>query len=208
MNLSWKTCIKVGTTLFLVYLGIYYWDIVSTYISRFVSSLYPILIGFSIAYVLNILMSFYERHYFPKFCEKKWVIKSKTMVCMLLALVTLTLFITLIIRLIVPEFISCVKFIIQSVPSVINNISKSDFVNRYVPKEVIDSVLSVDWNNILTNGVKLLISGVSTAAGAVFSALSSFIGFLITFVLSIIFSVYFLLGKHQLFRQTNKMIDV
>ena len=66
MKFEWKTCFRVCASLFLLYLCVYYWATVSRFLGAFLGALSPLLLGLVIAYVLNILMSWYERHYFLK----------------------------------------------------------------------------------------------------------------------------------------------
>ena len=66
MKLQWKTCFRICASLFLLYLCIFYWEGVSKFFGTFLKALSPLLLGLVIAYVLNILMSWYERHYFRK----------------------------------------------------------------------------------------------------------------------------------------------
>ena len=63
-KIEWKTCFKVGLSIFILYLCIHYWPSVSNVISTVFSAATPLLIGAVAAYLINILMSFYERHYF------------------------------------------------------------------------------------------------------------------------------------------------
>ena len=73
MTFSWKTCFKVGGSIFLLYLACFYWADVSSFLGTLLGALSPLFLGFSIAYVVNILMSFYEKFYFPN-SKKKAVI--------------------------------------------------------------------------------------------------------------------------------------
>ena len=50
----------------------------------------PLVLGFIIAYVVNILMRFLERHYFPK-AEKPWIARTRRPVCLLLSYVLILL---------------------------------------------------------------------------------------------------------------------
>ena len=49
-----------------LFLIIHYWDAAAGVLSLAVAAAVPLFIGGAIAYIVNILMSFYERHYFPK----------------------------------------------------------------------------------------------------------------------------------------------
>ena len=90
MKVEWKSCFKVGVSLFLLYLGITYWGTAIKVGTLLFSAAAPLLIGCVIAYLVNILMSCYERHYF-RASSRSWVVKSRRPVCMLAAFVTLLL---------------------------------------------------------------------------------------------------------------------
>jgi predicted PurR-regulated permease PerM len=83
-----KTYFKIALVAFVFYLAIYYWEGISGFIGSFFASLIPLIAGFSVAYVLNILMSFYEKYYFPKYSHKPIVKKTKTYVCAIASLVS------------------------------------------------------------------------------------------------------------------------
>ena len=111
MKLEKKSWIHLIVSAFIIFLGVFYWQTVAGLMSLFFSALSPIIIGFIVAYVLNILMSFYERHYFTKHSDKKIIAKSKRIVCLLSAIITLLAILALLIRLVIPELISCVKLL-------------------------------------------------------------------------------------------------
>ena len=107
MTISWKTCLRVTLCAFLLYLGIHYWGTAASMISLILSAAAPIVIGFSIAYVLNLLMNFYEQHYFPK-TNRRWLKSSRRPVCLTAAIATLCGIVALVILLVIPELTSCV----------------------------------------------------------------------------------------------------
>ena len=67
MQLEWKQCFKVGVTVFLLFLLVHYWEKMMSAAGLVVGAATPIFIGLVIAYIINILMSFYERYYFKTF---------------------------------------------------------------------------------------------------------------------------------------------
>ena len=115
MKLDWKTCFRICASVFVLYLCIFYWESLAGLIGMFLSALSPIVLGLVIAYVLNILMSFYEKHYFPKQKSKTAVAKSRTIVCLLVAILTLCAIVAMVVGLVVPELVSCVKFLLAEV---------------------------------------------------------------------------------------------
>ena len=75
MKFDWKTCIRVGISTVLVYLCIHYWDSFAKFVKLAFVAAAPLIIGSAFAYVLNILMRFYESHYFPKSDKNKLLFK-------------------------------------------------------------------------------------------------------------------------------------
>ena len=112
MNLKWKTCFKAGISIFLLYLCIHFLPMVQGLFATCLSALYPLIIGAIIAYIINIPMKFYEKHYFPK-AKNKFAVKSRRPVCMTLAILSVIIIIGIIISLIVPQLIECVKLIVE-----------------------------------------------------------------------------------------------
>ena len=60
-NLSWKTFIKASICLFVLWLATTYWHSAVQLALTSIRAAAPLLIGLIIAYIVNLLMSFYER---------------------------------------------------------------------------------------------------------------------------------------------------
>ena len=65
MKIQWKTCLRVGISIFILYLCINYLDVMQNFLLKTLGAAAPLLIGAAIAYVVNIIMTSYEKHYFP-----------------------------------------------------------------------------------------------------------------------------------------------
>ena len=77
MKLSWETCFRAGVTVAVLFLTVHYWSVIAAGIGIAFHAAAPLITGLVIAYAVNILMSFYERHYFPK-SKKKVIKKTRT----------------------------------------------------------------------------------------------------------------------------------
>ena len=88
MNIDKKTCINIGIVTFLLYLAIHYWDGLVGLFNLFLAAAGTLINGAIIAYVLNILMRFYERHMAPNTKKKVWNAMRRP-VCMALDFLTL-----------------------------------------------------------------------------------------------------------------------
>lgn len=64
MKIEWKSCFRIGVSVFLLYLCIIYWKPFVGFWGTFLGAAMPLLIGCVVAYIINILMSFYEKHFF------------------------------------------------------------------------------------------------------------------------------------------------
>ncbi len=208
MKLEWKSCIRLAITVFVLYVSIYFWEPIVKGITLFLSALSPILVGFFIAYVLNILMSFYERHYFTKFSHKQIIKKTRIPVCVIAAVASFAAIVAGVVMLIIPELISCIKFMIAQIPPFIKSTLNNDYIASIVPKDVILSLEAVNWQDIVSKVAEFVATGVSTAAEAIFSALYSIASVIITVFISIIFSIYFMLSKNVIFYQTRRVTHI
>ena len=206
MKLDWKTCFRVCISVFLLYLFMYYWKGLSSLLGTFLKSLSPLLIGFVIAYVLNILMSAYERHYFPK-RRDAWVAKSRSAVCLLAAIVTLVAIVALVVGLVVPELVSCVKLLINEVEPALDNLLRSRWINQLIPADILQKLDAIHWGDAIEKAIKMIVPGLGSAAGALVNTVSSVVSTTVNLLLSAIFAIYLLLDRDHLKSQIRRLAD-
>ncbi len=204
MKIDWKTCLKVGISVFIVYLCIHYWTGVSGIIKTLIGASVPLVIGCFIAYLLNIMMSFYERHLFAK-STNKFINKKRRAMSLILTLVTLVGIIGLIGALIVPQLVSCVKLLIDKVPGAIEYVL--DYVEKWdiIPEDIFAAISNIDWKSKIGDIVTTLTSGVGSAMNVVVSTVSSVASGVTTVVVAIIFAVYVALGKDKIGAQLDRV---
>ncbi len=203
-KLDWKTCIKVVVSVFVLYLGIHYWPNISSVLGTFFSAGAPIFIGVVMAYAINILMSFYERHYFKK-SSKALVLKTRTPVCLVGAIITLIGIIALVIGLVIPQLISCIKMLIAELPGVID--MAIDKLNEldFVPENLIESLYSIDWKSKIGDYAQTITSSLGNVMNFAVSAVTSVVSVVVDFVIGLIFALYLLLDKKNLINRVNRM---
>lgn len=204
-KIEWKTCIRIGITLLALYLCVYYWDNVSGLLAGVLSALVPLLIGFVIAYPLNILMSFYERHYFPK-SKKKLVAKTRRGVSLVLAIITLVAIVALIVWLVLPQLVECIKLVVAELPGVIDELIIFLDSTGIFSEDVITSLSEVNWQDTIGDIVSVVSSGMGSVMDVVVSMVSSVATGVTSALLGIIFAIYVLASKETLGAQFKRLM--
>ncbi|MDD7730875.1 MAG: AI-2E family transporter [Ezakiella sp.] len=205
MKLDWKTCIKVGISTVLVYLFIHYWDSFAKFVKLAFVAAAPLIIGSAIAYVLNILMRFYESHYFPK-SDKKAVRKSRRGVCLFLSFLTLVLIIFILVRLVVPQLVASVTVMVNGAPKTIKSIINKVEDSKWINSEWLEPVKNIDWKSKISDLTSKITSGFGDAMGVAVNVVGTVFSSIVTVVLSIIFAIYLLVDKEKIGRQFDRVM--
>ena len=192
----------------LLYLGVQNLHIVISTVRVLLGFLFPFIIGFGIAFILNIPMKFIEHHLFGKALkqEKKTVQKLARPVSLVLSICFVICIIVIVMLVVVPElgatFVNIAKKVEENIPVfqkwIDNVFGNNPEVVKWAqsldiePGKIIDSVLSV-----LKNGVNNIVSStVSITMGLLTTAMNVSIGF--------VFACYVLLQKEKLLQQIKK----
>lgn len=192
----------------LLYLGVQNLHIVISTARVLLGFLFPFIIGFGIAFILNIPMKFIEHHLFGKALkqEKKTVQKLARPVSLVLSICFVICIIVIVMLVVVPElgatFVNIAKKIEENIPVfqkwIDNVFGNNPEVVKWAqsldiePGKIIDSVLGV-----LKNGVNNIVSStVSITMGLLTTAMNVSIGF--------VFACYVLLQKEKLLQQIKK----
>lgn len=209
MKLSWKTCFRAGVTVAVLFLAIHYWSVIAAGIGIAFHAAAPLITGLVIAYAVNILMSFYERHYFPR-SKKKLVKKTRTGVCVLLSYLSLLAIIAIVIGLVVPELIDCVKLLIDKIPPLMQSVSveirgNDEMTRLWNELGNVTQTGQIDWKEIVTKVANWAAGGLGGAFGVVKNVIAATFSTAFTIIMSIIFSLYLLTGKDRLIPQVKKV---
>ncbi len=206
MQITWKNCFKIVISILVLYLCIVYSKNALNLLTMFIGAAAPLFIGGAIAYVVNIVMSFYERHLLVR-TANKYALAIKSPLCMLLAFLTIIIIIALIIVLIVPQLVSCFKLILAYLPGAIEYIvDKIDNIS-IVPQDIIKFLSNANLETYIGDVVEFLASGAGSVVEILFKAVMSVFTGVTTAFLSIIFSVYLLLSKTRLSSQLRRFLN-
>lgn len=205
LKLPWKTCLRAGITVVVVYLACTYWPKLTHAVGVALSAASPLLVGAVIAYVANILMTFYERHFFVKRKEPIWR-KIRRPACMALAFLTAVVAIVWMLTTVLPELGRCVEMIIASLPAALNK-AYTWLDERFQLGEMLKEMnlampgAEFDWKSAITSAVNFVMTGVGGAVGVAVTAVSSVFSTVVTLFLAIVFAIYLLTGKEKLSAQ-------
>lgn len=204
MNISKTSCIRILLTVLIAFVCIRYWSAAEAAVRIAVSAASPLLVGAVIAYIVNILMGFYE----SKLSVSP---KLRRPVCMLLAFLTLALVVVLLFSMIIPELINCLQLILEKLPGALRTAytwTDDNFnVSAYLTDQNIISTLeNLNIQETVKKIVSALMSGVGGAMGSIVSGVSSVASAVATAFIALVFSVYLLLGKETLAGQLTRLV--
>ena len=189
----------------IIYGIVRYFNTVEGYIGNITKALMPFVAGAVMAYIINILMDFYEELLLKKFHNKK-IIRT---VAIVLSIFTFVLVIVLLLGLIIPQLIKIMFSIMYTNPGDIKKIIESIGKNNIVDK--IADMMNIDINNIDISGyVTKLIRSVMSSVGnilmGVISGISGFFNTIISVFMAVVFAIYILMDKERIAVQGDKLL--
>ena len=210
MKFEWKGCIRLGVTVFLTFLAIHYWSSLTGFVGTVFQAAGALILGCVIAYVLNILLSFYEKHYFLK-GETESIKKNRRIICLLGALLTLIAVVALVIGLVVPELVACFRILIAEIPPAIDSLiewlEKTGVLSAFMSEDSATALTAVDWQAKVAELVSVVATGVGGVAQIAVGAVSATFSVFAKFLIGLIFAIYILLGKETLAGQINRLME-
>ncbi|MBQ4591291.1 MAG: AI-2E family transporter [Clostridia bacterium] len=205
MKTDAKSLLKIGTAVFLLYLCIHYWTGISGFLLTIAGTAFPLTLGCVIAYLINILMSWFERHYFPN-STRPAVKKSRRIVCMIAAILSMLAIVALIVWLVLPQLIDCIMLIINILPGAIEKLLAQIENLHILPEDIFNFLEGIDWKSQIGKILESVTSGVGSVMGTVIKTVSSVFSGLVTALLAVIFALYILLGKDRLGIQFKRVM--
>ncbi|MDM8299945.1 AI-2E family transporter [Collinsella tanakaei] len=198
-----RTIALIALAAFAVYLGIYYWPNIAGFVGLIASAVAPLALGLVLAYPLNILMSFFERHFLPA-SDNRLVCRLRPAISLVAALLTLVVVATAVLWLVVPQLIDCVRLLIDEVPvatvALFDWLEESDLITPDLVNSVSASLEAFDWKSHVSDLAGVVMSGVVGAVSGVVSGTA-------TFFLGFIFALFVLLNKERLAVQRDLIME-
>ena len=179
-------------------------DRIASVFSLAFSAAAPLLVGCVIAYVLNILLKRIERFWFPG-TKRKFLIKLRRPVCILLSFLALVLIMAGVVYLVVPELVSSIRLVTDEIPPVIEEIRLWAIAHLEEMPEIQTYLenADIDWKNMMEN---ILLTGAGGIFNSVVLVFSKVIGTAARFMIGSIFAVYLLSSKEKLASQGDRIM--
>ena len=189
---------------FLIYT---YWETVVSICNKIFVASQPFLFGAGIAFVVNILMSFYEK-ILIKFIPFGFITKIKRPVSLLLAFATIGLIFTWVVFTFLPDLIYIINTLIIQDRSAINNLINWLLKNKSLQKIIQDLGGVTQVRELINSYSAQLLQQIMNGLTNFLTSLTSLPSTLINLFISIVFSCYVLVGKEKLGSQVNRLVDV
>lgn len=163
----------------------------------------PLLIGCMIAYVVNILMCFYEKGY-ARICRMAAIAPLQRPLCMTLSYFSLVLVILILWWMIVPQLLSCIRIIATDFPQVLELLC--EWANEHLQMDLGMGNEIRAWMNEPFCW-DTLIAKIPRLAKGMKTSLEKLGSWLLIFLPGLMFSFYLLAAKESLLRMGSSLID-
>lgn len=193
--------IIVGICLIVKYIAF-----VGQFIIIVLSAMTPLIFGVAIAFIFDIFLSFCEKYYFPKH-NGKFVSSTRRPVCLVLSIALMATFITLLMKIIVPELSGAVRVMSDEIPKAALELKEFAVkeLNDYPSIQAAILKIEVDWESV----AKEILNFVKVGASGFISSVADIIGTVAVsvynVVIAIIFSIYLLIRKEKLKTDIRRM---
>ena len=205
MKESIKKYAGLGVCLFVLFLAVHYWETAAGLFRMLLAAAQPLILGAVMAYIINLLMRFYEDRLLGRAGGALGRIRRP--LCILLALASLLLILAFVVWMILPELWASVQMLFSEVPDLIMKyvafLEEKYGIDWAFLDEIFLKLESLDWKSIARN----VLEGVGGAVGAAVSVVGSVAGAVVSFVVALVFAVYILLGKEMLARGCMGILD-
>ena len=209
MKLDWRNCGKILVIVALVYLLFCYGSALLGVLELVAKGVWPLILGAGIAYIVNILMNFYERYY-EIICRNAAICRLKRPMCLLLSFLSVFLVLVVLCQIIVPQLIACANVMLKQCPEVIDVAYKwledRYQISAYLSEQVVEwtkNPLSLD--GLLENAFSPALAGLGEAMSSIRGILASFGEVAFNVVVAIVFAVYLLARKERTLADVRKL---
>lgn len=194
--------IAFGVVLFV---GLQNFSLVLSFLGWILHLIWPFILGFCIAFILNVPMSFLESKIFrgpgkPKGLKQK----MRRPISLILTLLLVAGIIFIVMFLIIPELGRTFQSLVNAIPPFLEDLQRwsNDMFQQYPDVANWLQNIELDWKSI----VQMVQNSAGDVLSSTVTAASSVVGAIVNFFLGIVFAFYVLVQKEKLGRQGRKLL--
>lgn len=209
MNINRRRVVIFSMLITLVLVIYRYWGLAERIIYTLFDASKPFIVGAMIAYIVNILMDGYELLYDRVFKKAKSP-KLKRQVSLLLAYGTFAVAVAFILGIVIPELIKAVQSLltidIKVIQTIFEKIEDNQLIRQIISISQGSSDTNVDISETITSYVQQLLMTIGDILLGILTSATGIFSTVINVFMSIVFSIYVLLGKETLAIQFKKLM--
>lgn len=214
-----KIIIKTIVSLTIAILIILHFDLAIKGISALVGFMSPIILGFVVAFVINVILIRLEKIYFPH-TNNRFLKKSRRPVCIALALLIILAVIAFVIAMVIPELINAFSILAKEIPASYDSILDkiSVFISKVPALENwlvttleidLEHPRDIEWTKFFTKVVELIIGSKDGQLNSIMDSTVNIVAGIgsgiVSFCIALVFGIYVLAYKEKLSYQVHKL---
>ncbi len=213
MNVDWKQIrqwVIIIASGIILYWGLEHLEVVSGVIGNVIGMLSPFLIGAAVAFILRRPLARIEGCLLKlsEFKEFAFLKKVSRILAIILTFLLFVAVMILVIFLVVPEFVHALMVLVSSVEQFVKQLQTNPQEWGFISEQIAQWIggLELDWAQMANDLKNWVISGAGIVLDGTVNVVSSAVSGMTTTVMALIFTVYLLLQKETLARQSKKLI--
>lgn len=171
---------------------------------------WPFILGGAIAFVLNVPMSFIQRHLFTeeRIEKRKFLRRLARPVSMLIVLFCVIGVIGVVMFVLIPQLGKTFANLGQSIQAFLPRVQEWAEGIFHGNPEIMSWIddLEFDWDKLMRTGIRFLGNGAGSVLDSTITAAKSIVNSITTFFIAFVFAVYILLQKEKLGVQAKKVL--
>ncbi len=172
-------------------------------IGKYISILYPVIIGFVLAYLFNFFLEFFENYLLKSMFTKEKTKKLGRVIGLLLTYTLVLFLLYLFTKFVLPQLVASVVGLINDIPSYVTEISREiiRFTNEFDIQQEYYNIILTKWNEFV-NYIINFATGLLPKLGNITMGILSSIW---NIVLGVIVSIYVLFEKERFLALSKKV---
>ncbi len=199
-----KQIILIAVVCILVFLGVQNLNVVISAATWLISLIFPLLLGLVFAALLNVPMTFFESHFWPK-TGRRFLQMIRRPISFLLSLVLILGILAGVIILVIPELVEAVKLIVETAAGYVNKLAAMDS-QQFAKLPFGEWLLGLDWNGVVVDLQNWLKEQSGNIMNIAFGTITSLVTGVFQLFIAMVFSGYILFNKEKLKSQLSRLI--